>query len=347
MPDITTPDLVADKTIAITGGTGSFGKVMAQHLLDQGVGRVHIFSRDEAKQDDMRRQLSDDRLRFYLGDVRDAHSVADAVRSADFVFHAAALKQVPSCEFFPMQAVQTNVLGSQNVIDACAAAGVRTLVLLSTDKAVYPMNAMGMSKALMEKAAQAFARQRPDSDTTVAVTRYGNVMYSRGSVIPLFIEQLASGRPLTLTEPTMTRFLMSLGESVDLVTHAFAHAQQGDLFVKKAPGATVEVLARAVATLFGHADAEIRVIGIRHGEKLHETLLTREEITKAEDQGDFFRVPLDDRGLQYDKYFSEGEGEIVDHIDYTSDSTERLDLEQTIELVQTIPEVRSLLEARR
>jgi UDP-N-acetylglucosamine 4,6-dehydratase/5-epimerase len=345
MPDLTAPDLVAGKTIAITGGTGSFGKVMARHLLDQGAGRVHIFSRDEAKQDTMRRVMGDDRLRFYLGDVRDKHSVADAVRDADFVFHAAALKQVPSCEFFPMQAVQTNILGSQNVIDASADAGVRTVVLLSTDKAVYPVNAMGMSKAMMEKTAQAFARNRPDSDTTVAVTRYGNVMYSRGSVIPLFIEQLQTGKPLTLTEPRMTRFLMSLSESVDLVTHAFANAEQGDLFVKKAPGATVETLARAVARLFGQDDADIRVIGVRHGEKLHETLLTREEITKAEDQGDFYRVPLDDRGLQYDKYFSEGEDEVAEHIDYTSDSTTSLDIDQTVDLLKTIPEVQALLGA--
>lgn len=332
--------------VTITGGTGSFGSVMAEHLLSLGAARVNIFSRDEAKQDTMRRQKSDERLRFFLGDVRDPASIRNALQGTDMVFHAAALKQVPSCEFFPQQAVQTNILGSNNVIEESARAGVRSVVMLSTDKAVYPVNAMGMSKAMMEKTAQAFARNFPDSDTTVSITRYGNVMYSRGSVIPLFISQLENGQPLTVTHPGMTRFLMSLWESVELVDHAFQHAESGDLFVKKAPGATVDTLARAVASLFGNDDPEIRVIGVRHGEKLHETLLTREEIVKSTDQGEFYRVPLDDRGLQYDKYFSEGEDEGTEEIDYSSDVTTMLDVEQTKELLLTIPEIRTALEKR-
>ena len=333
------PSTVAGRTVTITGGTGSFGSVMARHLLEEGVGRVNILSRDEAKQDQMRRDVDDERMRFFLGDVRDPDSVATAVGDADFVFHAAALKQVPSCEFFPQQAVKTNVVGSHNVIEACARADVRTVVLLSTDKAVYPVNAMGMSKALMEKTAQAFARNHPDSSLTVAVTRYGNVMYSRGSVIPAFVAQLKAGRPLTVTDPTMTRFLMSLAESVDLVKHAFAHATSGDLFVKKAPSARVDVLAEAVSRLYGRTDTEIRLIGTRHGEKLHETLLTREELASAEDQGDFFRIPLDTRGLQYEKYFSEGEAEIARTQDYASDSVTHLTVEETMALLLSIPEI--------
>jgi len=336
-------DGVADKTVTITGGTGSFGSIMTDYVLDQGAARVNIFSRDETKQDLMRRALKDERVRFYLGDVRDPDSIKHAVTGADLVFHAAALKQVPSCEFFPQQAVKTNVIGSQNVIDASAAAGVQSVVMLSTDKAVYPVNAMGMSKALMEKSAQAFARHFGESGTTVSVTRYGNVMYSRGSVIPLFIRQLKAGEPLTITDPNMTRFLMSLRQSVELVSHAFAHARPGDLFVKKAQSATVETLARAVSSIFGINEPEINVIGVRHGEKLHETLLTREEITKATDQGDFFRVPLDDRGLQYEKYFSKGEGEISEHIDYSSDSVELLDVGQARQLLETVPEIRKQL----
>lgn len=335
----TASDTVAGRTITITGGTGSFGSVMARHLLDDGAARINIFSRDEAKQDLMRRAFNDERVRFFIGDVRDADSVSTAVRDADFVFHAAALKQVPSCEFFPQQAVKTNVVGSHNVIEASAAAGVRSVVLLSTDKAVYPVNAMGMSKALMEKTAQAFARNNPDSDMTVSVTRYGNVMYSRGSVIPAFIALLKEGRPLTVTDPRMTRFLMSLADSVDLVRHAFAHAEPGDLFVRKAAATTVETLATAVGRLFGIDEPEVHHIGTRHGEKLHETLLTREEIAKATDQGDYFRVPLDDRGLQYEKYFSEGQEQIDTTVDYASDSVPPLDVEQTVALLRTIPEV--------
>lgn len=332
-----------DSVVAITGGTGSFGSTMARDLLKRGVRQVNIFSRDEAKQDDMRRRFADERLRFFLGDVRDAASVGPALRGADFVFHAAALKQVPSCEFFPQQAVLTNVTGSDNVITQAAAAGVRSLVCLSTDKAVYPVNAMGMSKALMEKTAQAYARNYPESDMTVSITRYGNVMYSRGSVIPMFIKQLQEGQPLTLTEPNMTRFLMSLADSVDLVDHAFTHARPGDLFIKKAPASTVEVLARAVASLLGQDDPDLRVIGIRHGEKMHETLLSREEIVKASDEGDYFRVPLDARSLQYELYFDEGETVISRSEDYTSENTHRLTVEETKQLLLKLPEIQDLL----
>ena len=335
-----------DSVVTITGGTGSFGSTMAANLLDKGVRRVNIFSRDEAKQDEMRRRFNDERLRFFLGDVRDIESVAPAVRGADYVFHAAALKQVPSCEFFPQQAVKTNVEGSDNVIKASAEAGVRSLVCLSTDKAVYPVNAMGMSKALMEKTAQAFARNFPDSEMTVSVTRYGNVMYSRGSVIPMFVNQLQTGKPLTLTDPEMTRFLMSLAESVDLVEYAFLNANPGDIYVKKAPGATVEVLARAVASLLGNNDPEIKVIGARHGEKMHETLLSSEEIAKAVDEGDFFRVPLDARSLQYELYFDAGSSKLPIAEDYTSLSTRQLNVEQTKELLMKLPEMRQLVEAQ-
>lgn len=335
-----------DSVVTITGGTGSFGSTMAVNLLDKGVRQINIFSRDEAKQDEMRRRFNDERLRFFLGDVRDAASVAPAVRGADYVFHAAALKQVPSCEFFPQQAVKTNVEGSDNVIKAAAKAGVRSLVCLSTDKAVYPVNAMGMSKALMEKTAQAFARNFPDSDMTVSVTRYGNVMYSRGSVIPMFVNQLQSGKPLTLTDPEMTRFLMSLAESVDLVEYAFLNANPGDIYVKKAPGATVEVLARAVASLLGNDDPEIKVIGARHGEKMHEALLSSEEIAKAVDEGEFFRVPLDARSLQYELYFDEGSSKLPIAEDYTSLSTRQLNVEQTKELLLKLPEMRQLVEAQ-
>lgn len=333
-----------NSVVTITGGTGSFGSTMAVNLLEKGVRQINIFSRDEAKQDEMRRRFNDERLRFFIGDVRDADSVAPAVRGADYVFHAAALKQVPSCEFFPQQAVKTNVVGSDNVIKTAAEAGVKSLVCLSTDKAVYPVNAMGMSKALMEKTAQAFARNFPDSDMTVSVTRYGNVMYSRGSVIPMFVNQLKSGQALTLTDPEMTRFLMSLAESVDLVEYAFLNANPGDIYVKKAPGATVEVLARAVASLLGQDDPEIKVIGARHGEKMHEALLSSEEIAKAVDEGDFFRVPLDARSLQYELYFDEGSSKPPLAEDYTSLSTQQLNVEETKELLLKLPEMRELVK---
>jgi UDP-N-acetylglucosamine 4,6-dehydratase len=340
---VTAGDPMHGATVTITGGTGSFGATMVTHLLSRGVHAVHVFSRDEAKQDDMRTRFSDSRLKFFLGDVRDYDSVAGALVNTDFVFHAAALKQVPSCEFFPLQAVKTNVMGSHNVIEAAAAAGVRSVVVLSTDKAVYPVNAMGMSKALAEKTAQAFARSHPGSMTTVSLTRYGNVMYSRGSVIPLFVKQLLAGGPITITEPRMTRFLMSLQESVDLVEYAFTNAEPGDLFVRKAPACTIDVLARAVASLLGVEAPEVRVIGTRHGEKLHETLLSREERVKAQDHGEYFRVPLDARSLQYELYYEEGERDAVEYDDYTSANTRRLDVEETKALLRKIPEIQSLL----
>lgn len=338
---------VSGATVAITGGTGSFGSTMVRALLGRGIDSIHILSRDEAKQDEMRQSLGDTRVKFFLGDVRDYHSVERAFVGVDFAFHAAALKQVPSCEFFPDQAVKTNVDGSRNVIYAAHETGVRSLVCLSTDKAVYPVNAMGMSKALMEKTAQAFARQHPSSPTTVSITRYGNVMHSRGSVIPLFIKQIQAGQPLTVTEPTMTRFLMSLGESVDLVEHAFFNATNGDLFVKKAPACTVETLARAVAEVMGVRETEVRKIGMRHGEKMFETLLSREELVHATDQGDYFRVPLDARSLDYAKYVEQGEEGEAELIDYDSNTTDQLGLEETVALIRALPEVQSLLAGPR
>lgn len=334
---------VSGATVAITGGTGSFGSTMARHLLEMGVAKVHIFSRDEAKQDEMRSRMSDPRLKFFLGDVRDRESVENAFVGADFVFHAAALKQVPSCEFFPDQAVKTNVDGSRNVIAAAHELGVKSVVCLSTDKAVYPVNAMGMSKGLMEKSAQAFARNHPGSGTTVSITRYGNVMYSRGSVIPLFVRQIQAGKPLTLTEGSMTRFLMSLRESVDLVEHAFFEAEPGDLFVKKAPACTVETLARATAKVLGIEEPMIEKIGMRHGEKMFETLLSREEMAKATDQGEFFRVPLDARTLQYSVFVDEGDTEVKEAQDYDSRNTEQMTVEQTAELLAALPEMKKVL----
>jgi len=330
-------------TLTITGGTGSFGSTMARHALTQGVEQVNIISRDEAKQDDMRRRFNDERLRFFLGDVRDRGSLRPAMRGADFVFHAAALKQVPSCEFFPQQAVWTNVTGSDNVLQTAAEAGVRSLVCLSTDKAVYPINVMGMTKALMEKTVQAFARNHPDSPMTVSLTRYGNVMYSRGSVIPVFVRQLLDGQPLTVTRLDMTRFLMSLADSVTLVDHAFTNANPGDLFVMKAAASSIETLARAVAELFGREDPEFRVIGIRHGEKMHETLLSAEEMTKASDEGEFFRVPLDARGLQYELYFDDGHS-TPELEAFTSENARRLDVAETKRLLVALPEIQAALE---
>ena len=337
------PSPFSGATVTITGGTGSFGSIMAHHLLSRGIARINILSRDEAKQDDMRQRLGDPRVKFFVGDVRDFDSVANAVVGADFVFHAAALKQVPSCEFFPDQAVKTNVTGSQNVIKASHRHAVRSVVCLSTDKAVYPVNAMGMSKALMEKTAQAFARNNPDSPTTVSITRYGNVMYSRGSVIPLFVRQLQEGKPLTVTEPSMTRYLMSLQESVDLVEHAFLHAAPGDLFVKKAPACTVETLARAVARVLGYGDPEVHKIGMRHGEKMFETLLTREEIIQSTDQGDYFRVALDARALDYGIYVDRGERGGAGARDYDSTTTHQMTVEETEALLLTLPEIQALV----
>ena len=330
--------------ILVTGGTGSFGSTMVRRLLQTDVEEIRIFSRDEAKQDAMRRDLADSRVRFYVGDVRDQRSVEDAVHGVRHIFHAAALKQVPSCEFFPQQAVATNVNGSDNVIRAAQRAEVKSVVCLSTDKAVYPVNAMGISKAMMEKVAQAHARNWADSGTTVSITRYGNVMYSRGSVIPVFVQQLREGKPLTLTDPDMTRFLMSLEDSVDLVEYAFDHARPGDIFVRKAPASTVRDLALAVGSLFGNDDPEIRVIGTRHGEKLYESLLGREERQKASDRGDYYQVPLDARGLEYELFFDEGETTIPDE-DYHSHNAERLDVEGVKRLLLTLPEIRREMKA--
>jgi UDP-glucose 4-epimerase len=329
--------------VVITGGTGSFGSNMARHLLTQDVEEIRIFSRDEAKQDAMRHALSDTRVRFFIGDTRDPESVERVVRGSDLIFHAAALKQVPSAEFFPLEAVKTNIIGSANVLRSAIENEVKGVVCLSTDKAVYPINAMGMSKALMEKTAQAFARDYQDSKTTIAVTRYGNVMYSRGSVIPLFISQIKSGKPLTITDPTMTRFLMSLAESVDLVKYAFENAQTGDLFVRKAPASTIDTLAHALIEMFGGKKDQIQTIGFRHGEKLYESLLSTEERVKSEDLGGYFRVPLDSRDLNYSVYFEEGQPRKESLEAYTSHNTERLDVEAVKKLLLTIPEVRQEL----
>ncbi len=331
--------------VLITGGTGSFGQTMARRLLDSGVAEVRVFSRDEAKQDAMRRSLGDSRVRYYVGDVRDYDSVLHASRDVDFVFHAAALKQVPSCEFFPLEAVRTNVLGSANVIEAAERNGVGSVVVLSTDKAVQPVNAMGMSKALMEKVAQSHARNNPRSHTVVSCVRYGNVMYSRGSVIPLFIEQIKAGRAPTVTNPGMTRFLMSLAESVELVEHAFQHARPGDIFIRKAAACTIGDLAEAVCELFG-APGKTEVIGVRHGEKQDETLASREELAQAEDFGEFFRVPVDARDLNYALYVSEGELGAGPVADFTSANATRLTVPEIIELLKTLPEVRAELALR-
>ena len=334
---------IENSTVVITGGTGSFGSTMAKYLLTKSVAEVRIFSRDEAKQDAMRHAIQDPRVKFYIGDTRDSDSVNGVIKGADLVFHAAALKQVPSAEFFPLEAVKTNINGSANVLRASIEHGVSGVVCLSTDKAVYPINAMGMSKALMEKTAQAFARDSQDSNTTISVTRYGNVMYSRGSVIPLFIEQIRSGKPVTITDPTMTRFLMSLAQSVDLVEYAFEQAQTGDLFVRKAPAATIETLAAALIEIFGNGESEIQNIGFRHGEKLFESLLSTEERAKAEDKGNYFRVPLDDRDLNYSSYFEQGEKRAEELEAYTSHNTQRLDTAGVKELLLTIPEIRQEL----
>ena len=329
-------------TVLVTGGTGSFGSTMVRRLLDTDVREVRILSRDELKQHELRQALSDPRVRFYLGDVRDEDSVRRATRGVDFVFHAAALKQVPSCEFFPLEAVRTNILGSANVIEAADANGVQSVVCLGTDKAAYPVNAMGMSKALMEKVAQAFARNNPTARTTVSTVRYGNVMMSRGSVIPLFVDQARSARPMTVTDPKMTRFLMSLDDAVHLVEHAFEHARPGDLFIRKAPASTVEDLALAVASVLG-VDLGLQVIGTRHGEKLYETLATREELARSEDQGEYYRVAVDARDLNYGEYFDEGDLRESEIDDYHSHNTERLGVAQVVDLLQGLPDFRKLV----
>lgn len=327
------------KKVLITGGTGSFGHTVAEKLLTRDVSEVRILSRDEAKQDAMRHHLRDPRLRFYVGDVRDYLSVDRATKDVDFVFHAAALKQVPSCEFFPMEAVRTNIFGSEHVIRAAEAHGVKSVVCLSTDKAVYPVNAMGMSKAMMEKVAQSHGLNNPNAETVVSCVRYGNVMYSRGSVIPLFVQQLASGKPLTVTNPEMTRFLMSLTESVDLVEFAFSNAAQGDLFIRKAPASTIADLAQAVANLFG-VKADIRVIGTRHAEKVSEALASREELSRATDMGDYFRIQADARDLNYSVYVEEGNTDQGNYRDYDSHTVERMTVPQIEELLLTLPEIR-------
>lgn len=340
-----TSSLGRGSVVLVTGGTGSFGSTMVRRLLaGQPDIEIRILSRDELKQHEMRSALNDPRLRFYLGDVRDVDSVLRATRGVDFVFHAAALKQVPSCEFFPLEAVKTNVLGSANVIEAANANGVRNVVCLGTDKAAYPVNAMGMSKAMMEKVAQAFARNNPTAATTVSTVRYGNVMMSRGSVIPLFAQQVRSGKPLTVTDPAMTRFLMSLDDAVALVEHAFEHARPGDLFIRKAPASTVGDLARAVAQAMGE-EPQLQVIGTRHGEKLYETLATREELARAEDQGDYYRVAVDARDLNYGEYFDEGDVRESRLDDYHSHNTERLDQEAVVTLLQSLPAFRDLVDA--
>ena len=329
-----------EATLLITGGTGSFGSNMARHLLEKGAAEVRIFSRDEAKQDALRHEIRDPRLRFYLGDTRDTDSVNKVVRGSSLVFHAAALKQVPSAEFFPLEAVKTNINGSANVLRAAVESGVKSVVCLSTDKAVYPINAMGMSKALMEKTAQAFARDFQDTDTKIAITRYGNVMYSRGSVIPLFISQIKSGKKLTITDPTMTRFLMSLAESVELVEFAFKTANSGDLLVKKAPASTIGTLASALIDLFDGDAGQLETIGFRHGEKLYESLLSVEERAVAEDLGDFYKVPLDARDLNYSIYFDKGVERDVQLQAYTSNNTMRLHLEDVKQVLMRLPEVK-------
>lgn len=328
----------------ITGGTGSFGHTVLNRFLSSDVREIRIFSRDEKKQEEMRIALNHPKLKFYIGDVRDYDSVHQAMKGVDYVFHAAALKQVPSCEFYPLEAVRTNVLGSENVMEAAIARGVSRVVMLSTDKAVYPINAMGLSKAMMEKFVVAKARMQNEGETVLCSTRYGNVMASRGSVIPLFVSQLKEGKPLTITDPNMTRFLMSLEDSVDLVLYAFEHGRQGDIFVQKAPASTVADLAQALKELFAK-DNPIRVIGTRHGEKLYESLVSREEMAKAEDMGGYYRIPADNRDLNYAQYFSEGEEKISHLDDYTSHNTRRLSVDQIKTLLLKLNFIKEELNA--
>ena len=339
-----------DKTLLITGGTGSFGNTVLRHFLESEIGEIRIFSRDEKKQDDMRHDYQQmfpelsSKLRFYIGDVREPASLKSVVRGVDYIFHAAALKQVPSCEFFPMEAVRTNIIGTDNLLTAAIDAGVKRVVCLSTDKAAYPINAMGMSKAMMEKVIGAKARTVRAEETTICCTRYGNVMASRGSVIPLFIEQIKAGKPITITDPAMTRFLMSLDEAVDLVGFAFEHANPGDLFVQKAPASTIGDLAKAVQQIFG--DTGTRIIGTRQREKLYETLLTREERVRSEDMGDYYRVCADGRDLNYDKYFVNGKVHTQADEEYTSHNTTRLTVDEVVQRLLTLDYVKKELEER-
>ena len=333
-----------DSVLMITGGTGSFGNTVLNRFLNTGVREIRILSRDEKKQEDMRIALNNPKLRFYIGDVRDYDSVSQAMKGVDYVFHAAALKQVPSCEFYPMEAVRTNVLGTENVLSAATMNGVKRVVVLSTDKAVYPINAMGISKAMAEKVMVAKARMQQAGETVFCATRYGNVMASRGSVIPLFVSQLKAGKPITVTDPNMTRFLMSLENSVDLVLYAFTHGKQGDIFVQKAPASTVGDLAVAIKEIF-NADVPVRVIGTRHGDKLYESLISREEMAHANDMGGYYRIPADNRDLNYAKYFSEGEETISNLDDYTSHNTHRLDVAQIKELLLPLDYIKEQLRA--
>ena len=333
-----------DLCILITGGTGSFGHSMVEHLLGQDIQEIRIFSRDEQKQESMRLRLNDHRLKFYIGDIRDFDAVSQAMKGVDYVFHAAALKQVPSCEFYPLEAVRTNVLGAENVLNAAIGNRVKRLVVLSTDKAVYPINAMGMSKGMMEKLMVAKARMLEKDESVLCGTRYGNVMASRGSVIPRFVEQIRGGGPITITDARMTRYLMSLEESVDLVMHAFEHGQQGDIFVQKSPAATVGDLAQALKEVFA-SDCDVKIIGTRHGEKLHETLLSREEMAKAEDLGRYYRVSADGRDLDHHLYFDKGEEEISLLDDYTSHNTERLGVEEVKNLLLKLEYIQRQLHA--
>jgi UDP-N-acetylglucosamine 4,6-dehydratase len=342
---VTATSPFSGRTLVITGGTGTFGNAVLKRFLHTGLREIRIFSRDEKKQDDMRRVFSDPSLRFYLGDVRVADSLRDVMVGADFVFHAAALKQVPSCEFHPMEAVRTNILGAENVLTTAVAAGVKRVIVLSTDKAAYPINAMGMSKALMEKLAVAKARVAAETGTVICATRYGNVMASRGSVIPLFIDQIKNGRPITITDPHMTRFMMTIDDAVELVVYAFEHGQPGDLFVQKSPATTIGILAEAVKRVLG-AETPVRLIGTRHGEKLFETLLTREEMARAEDLGGYFRVPADSRDLNYDSFFTEGEVLVSETKDYHSHNAAYLDLDAMVELLRSLAVVKSAIGTR-
>ena len=337
-------ELLKNKILLITGGTGSFGSTVVSRFLRSGVREIRIFSRDEKKQEDMRIALEDDKAKFYIGDIRNYDSIHQAMHGVDYVFHAAALKQVPSCEFYPLEAVRTNVLGAENVLNAAVANGVKRVVVLSTDKAVYPINAMGISKAMMEKLMVAKSRLLREGETVLCATRYGNVMASRGSVIPLFIDLIKTGKPLTVTDPKMTRFLMSLEDSVDLVMHAFANAKQGDIFVQKAPASTIGDLAQALKELFS-VENPIQIIGTRHGEKLYESLLSREEMARAVDMDCYYRIPSDDRDLNYAKYFVEGESSVSTSDDYTSHNTERLNVAQVKELLLTLDFIQDALHA--
>ena len=337
--------LFTNKTLLITGGTGSFGNAVLKRFLDTDIKEIRIFSRDEKKQDDMRHRLQNPKVKFYIGDVRDRRSVDNAMLGVDYIFHAAALKQVPSCEFFPIEAVKTNVLGTQNVLDSAAQHGVKRVIVLSTDKAAYPINAMGISKAMMEKVAVAKARALGDCEPVVCCTRYGNVMASRGSVIPLWIDQIKGGIAITITDPEMTRYMMTLEDAVDLVLYAFENGQSGDLFVQKAPAATLTVLAQALKELY-NADSEVKAIGTRHGEKLYETLVTREEMFRSEDKGNYFRIPADERDLNYDKFFVEGQEDISKVEDYNSHNTYRLNVEEMKQLLMKLPEVKEDIDCK-